>query len=476
MAYTFVQKGYAIFTGNTVTWQQATGAGNLLVLAFIKANNGASEYVTSVAGNVNTSQTWSTVTGSLNNINSKILTGSGDASFATATLIFLPGANNAGGDTTTTVTVHSDGGGNVLIGAMEFSGIAGTSPFINYNLNSQAAPGNAANAVTSNTVNVSTVPALLAGFGFFDNSGQGSSTTGTGFAGRGLDSATNAYMWGEDRRVTSVGNVAATFTDFTASGDNTLAIGLAFAEPAPPNVADGTSSSSTTVATGTGGAAMPAISVGQFLDVMLLAETSSALTDSGPSDGHNTYFNIRTLDDHANGYIWDHWGCIVTVPLASPVISTTWSGGTPTKAAIAVGIDSGINTAAPFSGINFSGQNKQTSPSGANAQVSGSTPASLVNGTYYKIAGWGFSVNVAAAPAAGTAPLAFTQIGTVWSALGTGACMTYETIDYIGVGSPVQATFTPVTGNTYTFVAAFNNIPLPVFPAGPMPKQIYIMP
>lgn len=248
----------------------------------------------------------------------------------------------------------------------------------------------------------------------------------------------------------------------------------------PTLLADGTSSGTTTVQTGTGGAAMPAMVVGQVLDVILMAQTGSALTDNGlsdsfPSASQNTFVNIRTYDDHvANGFIWDHWRCTVTVPVASPVIGNNWSSA-PTKALIAVGILNNILTSNPTS-FNYSTQNFQTSPSGANSQVSGYTSATLTSGKPYTVAVWGFSVNEAAAPAAGTSPIAFTQIGTCGAGLGTGACLTYETAQVIGAGASVQGTFTPVTGNTYTFAAAFNDIPLPVFPAGPMPRQIYIMP
>lgn len=231
--YGYVQRGFAVFTGNTLTWQGATGAGNLLVVAFCKANNATSEFVASVAGNVNTTQSgWQTAVGALNNVSCKIITGASYATFATATLLYLPGGSNAGGDTTTTVTLAGDQGGNVFVCAMEFSGIASASPFINYSLNAQTAPGTGTDAVTSNNVNVSSVPALLAGFSFWD--GQvGGTPTGTGFSGRGLDATTAPwYMFGEDKRITSSGNVACTFTDTNASGDVTLAIGMAFAEPA----------------------------------------------------------------------------------------------------------------------------------------------------------------------------------------------------------------------------------------------------
>jgi hypothetical protein len=461
MAYAYVQKGGGTFT-QTVTWSQATAAGNTLVLCFVWPNQNGNEYVSSLAGNVNTSQSgWKSAVGTINTVGSRIATSSGNAAFSYCTLLYLPGSSNAGGDTTTTVTVSGYGGGNIFMGALEYSGLNSTSPFVNYSLNAQSDPGTGTNAITSNNVNVSTTPAALVGFCYSLLQAGGSITGGTGFTFRGgLDAADspNYYILGEDQRITSSGNVAATFTDGTfGATDTTLGIGLAFAEMAPPNVADGTSSSSTTVATGTGGSAMPAIVVGQVLDVMLMAETSSALTDSGPSDGSNTYFNIRTFDDHvANGYIWDHWGCIVTVPLASPVISTTWSGGTPTKAAIAVGIIPGLIGTNP--GVTLSGQAFQTAPSGSNAQVCAIGSSNPTNGIYYTLAGWGYSLNQAAAPAAGTSPIGFNQIGTVWAALGTGACMTFETQTIQGTGAAVEVTFTPVAGNTYTFSAAWQNI------------------
>jgi hypothetical protein len=228
MPYAFVQKGAGLFS-EVITWTGATTGGNLLVVCVVKANN-APEFVASLAGNVNTSQPgWASAVGTINTSGSKIATGSSFTDFGSATLLYLPGSANAGGDTTTTVTIHSDFGGNIWVGAMEFSGIASTSPFINYNLGAQTNPGTGTDAVTSGVVNVSTVPSLLAGFAIFDDQLGTGSGTGTGFAGRGLDATSNPYMWGEDMRVTSISNVAATFTDHS-TGDATIAIGMAFAE------------------------------------------------------------------------------------------------------------------------------------------------------------------------------------------------------------------------------------------------------
>jgi len=470
MAYAFVQKGFGEFGTNTLTWTGATTAGNLLVIAFIKGLN-ASEFVSSIAGNVNTIQSWATAVGSLNNINCKIVTGSGNATnFGSATLVYLPGSANLGGDTTHTFTLSGDQGGNMFIAGMEFSGIASTSPFINYNFGAQTNPGTGADAITSGGVTVGTVPALLAGFGYFLNEPAGT-LTGTGFSGRSID-PTNRFMWGEDQRITSASSPAATFTESSGGAtDTTLAFGMAFAEPAVPQLADGTTASGTVVSTGTGGAALPAFNIGDCIHVLLMAQTASALTETGPSDGHNTYVHLETADNHGtHGFIWDRWMTIVTTAITTPVITTTWSG--TAKLAIAAGKLSNINTGAP-NVVGGNAQQFQTAPSGGNSQSSGPTtsPNLLVPVT---LSAWGFSINETAAPAAGTG---FTAQGTCWAALG-GACLTWAT------GTSTQAIqqtalFTPVAGNTYTFMDVFNQIgsaPPTVTPSGPMPRQIYVMP
>ena len=358
-----------------------------------------------------------------------------------------------------------------------YSGIMGS--FVAGNMNPGGSSG--ANLLTSSgfgTPNlITTGNALLFAACYDQNEGTETISAGTSPTAYTLQGspATNYFVAESAEAVGSI-STPITFGN-SANGYNTYhIIGIAVGE-VPSLIADGTSTGSTTVATGTGGTALPAISVGQFLDIMLLATTTTAITETGPAwvgSSGGTFFVIRTYDDHANGYIWDHWGCYVTSAVAAPVIKTTWTANPTTALAISVGIiSSGILGTNPFTNINFSSQHKQTSTNGTDAQVSGLTGAALTTGALYTIGGWGFSANVAAAPAAGTG---FTQIGTVWAALGTGACMTYETKTIVGAGAQAQATFTPVTGNTYTFAAAFNDIPLPAFPAGPMPRQIYIMP
>ena len=188
-----------------------------------------------------------------------------------------------------------------------------------------------------------------------------------------------------------------------------------------------------------------------------------------------SYTLIRNFNDQGNGYTWGRWAGVVNAPVATPVVTVTWSGATPTKAAIAAGILNGIDTTkvSTIFGLGYWSQQRQVSPAGTNAQSSGaSNLLAGSNSANYTVAGYGYSVPQAAAPAAGTG---FTSIGTVWSGFGA-ANATYETLTQIGGGVTETATFTPVTGNTYTFLAVYPNLPLPVAPSGPMPKQLYIMP
>ena len=250
-----------------------------------------------------------------------------------------------------------------------------------------------------------------------------------------------------------------------------LAQVISIASGALPAISDGTTASGTVVSTGTGGSALPAFTVGQCVHVLLMAQTASALTEGGPSDGSNTYTHIQTADNHATrGFIFDRWFSIITTPLATPVITTTWSG--TAKLAIAAAVLPNILTTNPIS-PGCVQQSSQTAPSGTDGQTSGPTTSAnpLVPVT---VAGWGFSVAETAAPVAGTG---FTSIGTAWGALG-GACLTYET-KQSSFGQQQTATFTPVAGDAYTFVDVFNNLgsgPVPVPSPGPMPRRIFILP
>ena len=262
---------------------------------------------------------------------------------------------------------------------------------------------------------------------------------------------------------------------FTWTGSGTVnvaqwgALGVNVNAP-PPAIADGTTTSGTSVATGTGGAALPAITTGQLLDVLICAQTSSALTDTTPTDntsGAISWHHSRTYDDHANGYIFERWYGIVVSGYATPVVTSTWSGSA--KLSIAVGIQNGVITGNAWSPNSWS-QASQSGTSGANSQSSGV----LVGNTLFSaiLCGWGFNTGQNGAPTAGTSPLTFTSIGTAWGGLGS-ACLTYESAP-IGVNTNFAATFNPFsTTHSYTFAQAYN---LQGIPGGPMPRLLYVMP
>jgi hypothetical protein len=238
------------------------------------------------------------------------------------------------------------------------------------------------------------------------------------------------------------------------------------------NVYDGTTASGTVVSTGTGGTALPAFNIGDCVHVIIMAQTASALTDTGPSDGSNTYTHLGIADNHSTrGFIFTRWMTVVTTAIPTPVITDTWSG--TAKLGIAVAVLPSINSGSP-NVLGGQTQASQIAPSGANSQTSGPTPSPnlLIPVT---LGAWGFSVSEAGAPTAGAG---FTQIGTAWSALGA-ACLTYETLTS-NVSQQQIATFTPIGGSdTYTFLDVFNQIgshPPTIPPSGPMPRQIYVMP
>lgn len=256
-----------------------------------------------------------------------------------------------------------------------------------------------------------------------------------------------------ERRVVS--STAAVNATMTTTGTVDVGV-ITLMQAAAVTIYDGTTASGTVVSTGTGGAALPAFNLGDCIHVIIMAQTASALTDSGPSDGANAYIHLGVADNHGTrGFIFTRWMTTVTTPLATPVITDTWSG--TAKLAIAV---AKVPSVSPI-GPNVPGGNaqaSQTAPSGTDSQSSGLTVSAntLVPVT---LSAWGFSVSEAGAPAAGTG---FTQVGTAWAALGA-ACLTYET----AVSSLTQqqvATFTPIGGSdTYAFMDLFNqNSPPPV--------------
>lgn len=119
--------------------------------------------------------------------------------------------------------------GEIYIQVSEYSGLAISSPLIVATRQFQSAPGTTANALSSGTASVSSIPAFIIGVPYDENGNSGDIVAGTNFTKRG----TNTNQWSlEDRRETgATGSYAATFTAATNGGtdkyDTTM---LAFSE------------------------------------------------------------------------------------------------------------------------------------------------------------------------------------------------------------------------------------------------------
>lgn len=137
-------------------------------------------------------------------------------------------ANVSGSPTTVTCTWNGSGVFSRGIVVHEVSGVATASPLDQSTTNSQAAPGNAANAITSGSVTTTTTNQYIFGATAWNSSDI--TNAGTNFTGRG--SSQGDYSIGtEDRILASAGSVAATFTNDPGSASFGTFI-LTFKEPA----------------------------------------------------------------------------------------------------------------------------------------------------------------------------------------------------------------------------------------------------
>jgi hypothetical protein len=133
--------------------------------------------------------------------------------------------NNPGGITSVTVTSWDNGTpGSVGLTGSEYSGIATSSALIVAAGQVQTTPGTGTDAVTSGNGNVTSQPALIYGVSI-DSGTAVDISAGTGFSSRLAITAIAV----EDKRVTSTGNQATTFT--AASGPTQInTFMVAFAE------------------------------------------------------------------------------------------------------------------------------------------------------------------------------------------------------------------------------------------------------
>lgn len=212
-------------TANTAYVNIVPSAGNLLVLTSGTSAGGGSPTVTAIqamsaAGGTGTVLASFTVPAGL----ATTVSGSGNFWITGAYLANIPS-----GIASILLTINGGAPGQLDIQVSEYSGLATTSPLIVSARQYQAAPGTTANALSSGTASVSSIPAFLIGSAFDENGNAGDIAAGTNFTKRG----TNTTSWSsEDRRETgATGSYASTFTAPTNGGadkyDTTM---LAFSE------------------------------------------------------------------------------------------------------------------------------------------------------------------------------------------------------------------------------------------------------
>lgn len=331
-----------------------------------------------------------------------------------------------------------------LVAVWVWTVAGGTATFGSQSSNGQNAPGTGADAITSGSVTCATGSVIM---GFNRDLGSGTVSVGTGFT-----SDYSAFGEYTAEHGAFSASQAATFTTTVGADNPVMSQAISFGLGSPDTLPCGTTASGATVATGTGGLALPAFAVGDCIVVLTMAQTASALTETFNGDGSNAYTHLQVADNHSTeGFILSRYATIVTTPLASPVLQSTFSGSA-TKLGIAAVKVGSISPGSPFvPGGNA--QHLQTTPSGTNSQVSGLTTSANTNIPVTLVA-WGLSVNFAGAPTAGSG---FTPQGTAWSAFGA-PCLTCETQTSSSLIQQ-QATFTPIGGtDTYTFLDVFNQL------------------
>jgi hypothetical protein len=210
MAYGFLQKVDG--NGTTAVVTITPTAGSLLVL-FSDTSAGGGNPTISVSDGVNTWSIAHQMTSDGSNTHNSI-------AYA---------MNVAAGSTTITATYN--GGlpsGTVVLTCLEYSGIAPSGALLNVtSVTSSAAPGNN-NTFSSANVNATLSPALIIGW-CQNASGNGGIASVSPSTSRGSSFSGNSFY--EDQRVTTTGNVNATFVSATHGADTFLSYAIAFAEP-----------------------------------------------------------------------------------------------------------------------------------------------------------------------------------------------------------------------------------------------------
>src|SRR5262245_26839828 len=225
MAYAFVQQNANdnAASATTITVTLTPTAGNLLV--FCVSGDALDTTSIALSDNLGSHNTFS-------QISTDLVTASG----SDQRCAWYYAENCKGGATTFTAT-FSAGTRFRTFYVGEYSGIATSGSFLNGARAEQGNPGTGTDAVSSGNANATSQPALVWGFSMDIFTGA-TPTAGTGFTSRtGVWSTNTTLGRPEDKRVTSTGNVAATFTTTAGTDSHGTGVGI-FAEAATAATSD----------------------------------------------------------------------------------------------------------------------------------------------------------------------------------------------------------------------------------------------
>lgn len=237
---------------------------------------------------------------------------------------------------------------------------------------------------------------------------------------------------------------------------------------------DGFTASGTTVVTGTGGAALPVVALGNVIDVLFMAQSGTANTCTCRDNLGNTYTQIDH-GDYTGAHSREFYRFYAkSLSSGTPVITCTYGASAPLS--IAASVLTGIAGIPPFIGGQVA-NHFQTAASigsgGTDLQSSTNTPPLLIQPVI--LSGWGYCDGKNGTPTVGSTFNATVFASSLWASLGA-ACLTYETKTYASILA-TSVKFTPIPNqDAYTFAATFDLISIPLTPSGPMPKQLYVMP
>ena len=226
MSYAYVGNGFNTANAASISYAMAS-ASNIAIIAVETSNGAGNPYILTAL--TNNGGQLKPVFGTYGSSADVV---SGGPDFGKISYWYYAPGTDASAPTSFVFTFNGGTPGNCTLALVEYSGIATGTPLIGTvgSVNAQTNPGTGANAVTSGTQSVGTVPALVLGISVTTT---GSSyTAGTGYTQRvNLSSGSGSWSF-EDLRATSAGNQTATWTESHGASASYWSMLLAFAEPA----------------------------------------------------------------------------------------------------------------------------------------------------------------------------------------------------------------------------------------------------